>query len=335
MIIPVNLGELSYDIVLQNGALNSIGKLVNLDRKVLVVTDSGVPHEYAETVAAQCKDAVIATIPQGEASKCFDTLEDLLKKMLKADFTRKDCVVAVGGGVVGDLSGFTASCYMRGIDFYNVPTTLLSQVDSSIGGKTAIDFEGVKNIIGAFYQPKKVIIDPEVLKTLDERQLHAGLAEAIKMSATSDKELFEFIESSSSLEADLPTIIEKALLIKKAVVEQDPKETGLRKVLNFGHTIGHAVESFSEGELLHGECVALGMLPLCSQEASERIKKVLEKYSLPTAIKQTPSELLPFIIHDKKRQKDGISVVYVDTIGEFRFQCMEPQEILDCLESLT
>ncbi len=256
MIVPVKTDTWDYDIVLEPGALGRAGELLNLRRRVLIVTDSGVPERYAECVAAQCEKAVTVTVPQGEKSKCFDELQHILKAMLDNSFTRGDCVVAVGGGVVGDLSGFAASCYMRGVDFYNIPTTLLSQVDSSIGGKTAIDFEGVKNIVGAFYQPRKVIIDPEVLSTLSRRQLMAGLCEAIKMAATSDAELFSLIERSTELTADLPEIIYRALMIKKKVVELDPRETGLRKILNFGHTIGHAVESFNGGRLLHGECVA-------------------------------------------------------------------------------
>lgn len=332
MIVPVKTDTWNYDIVLEPGAIKNAGELLNLNRRVLVVTDSGVPAQYAETVAAQCSEAVIVTIPQGEHSKCFDEFRHLLSEMLDKSFTRGDCVVAVGGGVVGDLSGFAASCYMRGVDFYNIPTTLLSQVDSSIGGKTAIDFGGVKNIVGAFYQPKKVIIDPEVLETLSRRQLMAGLAEAIKMAATNDAELFELIENSADLTADLPQIIYRALMIKKNVVEQDPRETGLRKVLNFGHTIGHAVESFSAGKLLHGECVALGMIPMSGDNAAARIKSVLEKYGLPSKIGQSAEELMPFLKHDKKMASDGIAAVIVDEIGSFRLCRMSADEILSRLE---
>jgi 3-dehydroquinate synthase len=159
----MNLGEDSYDIVVERGVLADASKYLNLNRRVLVVTDSGVPAEYAKIVADQCKQSVICTVEEGEGSKSIDGFEKLLQTMLDNGFSRKDCVVAVGGGVVGDLSGFAASAYMRGIDFYNIPTTLLSQIDSSIGGKTAINFGGVKNIVGAFYQPKKVLIDPELL----------------------------------------------------------------------------------------------------------------------------------------------------------------------------
>lgn len=333
MIIPVNADNGCYDIVLERGSLKKAGQLLELDRRVLVVTDEGVPPEYAECVASQCREPVVVTVPRGEGSKSFEQLERLLSAMLEASFTRGDCVVAVGGGVVGDLSGFAASCYMRGIDFYNIPTTLLSQVDSSVGGKTAVNFGGVKNIVGAFYQPKKVIIDPETLKTLERRQLMAGLAEAIKMAATSSEELFEIIENSEDLDADLPEIIRRSLCIKSDVVEKDPKENGLRRILNFGHTVGHAVEGFNKGRLLHGECVALGMPPMCSGEALERLTKVLKKYGLPTEIEQSADELMPYLKHDKKMTANSVKVVLVDKIGKFRICDMKPEEILGSLEN--
>ena len=333
MIIPVNADNGCYDIVLERGSLKKAGQLLELDRRVLVVTDEGVPPEYAGCVASQCREAIVVTVPRGEGSKSFEQLERLLSAMLEASFTRGDCVVAVGGGVVGDLSGFAASCYMRGIDFYNIPTTLLAQVDSSVGGKTAVNFGGVKNIVGAFYQPKKVIIDPETLKTLERRQLMAGLAEAIKMAATSSAELFEIIEKSEDLDADLPEIIRRSLCIKRDVVEQDPKENGLRRILNFGHTVGHAVEGFNKGKLLHGECVALGMPPMCSGEALERVTKVLKKYGLPTEIEQSADELMPYLKHDKKMTADLVKVVLVDKIGQFRICDMRPEDILGSLEN--
>ncbi|MBE6609231.1 MAG: 3-dehydroquinate synthase, partial [Ruminococcaceae bacterium] len=245
MTIHMNLGEDSYDIIVQRGVLGEADKHLDLNRRVLVVTDSGVPAQYARTVAEQCKEAMILTVEQGEASKSLDMFGKLLSAMLDGEFSRKDCVVAVGGGVVGDLSGFAASAYMRGIDFYNIPTTLLSQIDSSIGGKTAINFGGVKNIVGAFYQPKKVLIDPELLKTLPKRQISSGLAEAVKMALTSDKELFDIFENKD-IGSSIDEIIVRSLNIKKNVVEQDEKESGLRKILNFGHTVAHGIES-SEG----------------------------------------------------------------------------------------
>lgn len=330
MIIPVNFGSSGYDIVIGRDILKNTADLIDLQRRVLIVTDSGVPEKYAKTVADLSKNPLILTIPEGEKSKGITELENILSAMLKAGFSRSDCVIAVGGGVVGDISGFAASCYMRGIDFYNIPTTLLSQVDSSIGGKTAIDFEGVKNAVGAFYQPKKVIIDTSVLDTLDKRQINAGLAEVIKMAATSNEKLFSFLENSKNLKDDLPNIIESAIKIKRYVVEQDPKENGLRRVLNFGHTIGHAIEASENGRLLHGECVALGMLPFCSDEVKPRLCRLLQKYSLPTKIKKS-NELIYFIQHDKKQTKDGIVTVFVDKIGSFRFSKMSDEEILNLI----
>ena len=197
MILRMELGADSYDIVVERGAISKVGEYFNLNRKVLILTDSGVPAEYAETVAAECTEPTVVTVPEGEGSKSLEVFGNVCKAMLEKSFTRGDCVVAVGGGVVGDLAGFVASAYMRGVDFYNIPTTLLSQVDSSIGGKTAVNLGEIKNIIGAFYQPKKVIIDPELLKTLPRRQILSGLSESIKMSLTCDKELFELIESNS------------------------------------------------------------------------------------------------------------------------------------------
>lgn len=317
MVIPVKTSQWDYEIIIEKNSIKKAGEYLNLNRKVLVVTDEGVPSDYAKIIASFCRDAVIKTVPQGEASKSFKTLEELELLMLNNKFSRSDCVVAVGGGVVGDLSGFAASCYMRGIDFYNIPTTVLSQVDSSIGGKTAINLGAVKNIVGAFYPPKKVIIDVELLKTLPQRQISNGLAEAVKMALTSDKELFEIFENENVYDM-LELIIEKSLQIKRKVVEADEKEAGLRKILNFGHTIGHGIESFKGlSNLYHGECVALGMLPMCSDEVRQRLIPVLEKLNLPTKIKIDAQEVSEAMTHDKKAKGDSVSVVTVEKIGEF------------------
>ena len=252
MTVHIPLAQNSYDIVIERGVLARAGEELNLNRKVLIVTDTGVPQVYAQQVAACCQQPFIVCVEQGEGSKSIAVWESLLHKMLAEGFTRFDAVVAVGGGVVGDLAGFCAASYMRGVDFYNIPTTLLSQVDSSVGGKTAVNFEGIKNIIGAFYQPKKVLIDPAVLETLEHRHFGAGLAEAIKMAVCFDEELFSFIETQDA-QQNIDQIIEKSIRIKAMVVEKDEKEAGLRKALNFGHTIGHAIEANSD--LYHGECV--------------------------------------------------------------------------------
>ena len=201
-------------------------------------------------------------------------------------------------------------------------------MDSSVGGKTAIDMNGVKNIVGAFHQPRAVLIDTDTLRSLSRRQMAAGLAESVKMAMTCDAALLELIESSSDLTADLPEIIARSLSIKARVVEQDPTEQGLRRVLNFGHTIGHAVESCAGGKLLHGECVAMGMLPMCGPALRPRLTNILRKCGLPTGCGFTPRQLLPYLLHDKKAFSDGISVVMVDEPGSFRMEKQAPEEIL-------
>ena len=336
MTITMNLGQDSYDIVVERGVLAKANQHLNLNRRALIVTDTGVPVSYSKTIAEQCKESMIYTVAEGESSKSLVVFGQLLQTMLDHGFSRKDCVIAVGGGVVGDLSGFVASAYMRGIDFYNIPTTLLSQIDSSIGGKTAINFGGVKNIVGAFYQPKKVLIDPDLLKTLPSRQIANGLAEAIKMSLTSDKELFELFENKA-IEANLDEIIIRSLQIKKAVVEQDEKEAGLRKILNFGHTIGHGIES-SEGmsELYHGECVALGMLPMCGEEIRPRVSAVLKKCNLYRELEYDWDKITDAAFHDKKADGDKVTVTLVNEAGKFELKTMGCLEVIElaktCLE---
>lgn len=316
MIIPVKTQNGGYNIYLERGAIKKAAEYFNLDRNVLIVTDSGVPREYAETVAQQCKESIITVFVEGEASKNFDTYKSILDTLVGGGFTRTDCIVAVGGGVTGDMAGFAAATFMRGIDFYNIPTTVLSQVDSSVGGKTAIDFGGYKNIVGAFHQPKGVIIDSDTLKTLPYRQISNGLAEAVKMALTHDNKLFEMFESDSF---DIDTVIERSVKIKQSVVEADEKESGLRKVLNFGHTVGHAIES-NTPTLFHGECVALGMLPMCSCEVRARLIPVLEKLKLPTSIDIDPKKIIDTMSHDKKMAGDKISVVRVEKIGSFEIE---------------
>ena len=329
MIIHMNLGENSYDILVERGILEKAGEYLNLNRRVLVVTDSGVPIQYAQTLAKQCKEGIICVVEQGEASKSMEGFGKLLGAMLENGFSRKDCVVALGGGVVGDLSGFAASAYMRGIDFYNVPTTLLSQIDSSIGGKTAINFGGVKNIVGAFYQPKRVLIDLELLSTLSKRQISNGLAEAIKMALTSDGELFDIFENKD-IEENLDEIIIRSLNIKKNVVEQDEKESGLRKILNFGHTVGHGIES-SEGmsELYHGECVALGMIPMCSENIRIRVVEALKKCNLYRKLNYDWDKITEAAFHDKKADGTYVTVITVNEVGSFEMTKMNCLDVIE------
>ena len=321
--VHLNLGNRGYDINIGRGLLSRAGELFNLNRRVLIVTDSGVPSEYAETVRAVCKDARIITLPEGEGTKSIDSFATLLNAMLSFGMTRTDCVVAVGGGVVGDLSGFAAASFMRGIDFYNIPTTLLSQVDSSIGGKTAIHLSGVKNIVGAFHQPKGVICDLDTLKTLPDRQISNGLAEAIKMSLTSDGELFALFENEKISEELLEKIVIGSVNIKRSVVKADEHEGGVRRILNFGHTLGHGIEAAEGGNLYHGECVALGMMAVCSEEVKKRLIPVLQKAGLPTGYDGDINKALSFIEHDKKCDGSLISVIFVDRVGSYRIEKMD------------
>lgn len=326
MILTVNLGERSYPVRIGRGLLSQAGGLLNLDRKVLVVTDSGVPSQYAQAVAAQAKTAVTVTVAQGETNKNLTVWSTLLDRLVEEGFTRSDCVVAVGGGVVGDMAGFAAATYLRGIDFYNVPTTLLAQLDSSVGGKVAVDHKGYKNLVGAFYQPKGVLIDPDVLDTLDARQLHAGAAEAVKVALTSDRELFELFESGQALDR-IETVICRALSVKASVVERDETEGGLRRVLNFGHTVGHAIESTCGFSLLHGECVALGMLPMVCEAVRRRLLPVLESLSLPTHFSGDVQEILRAVTHDKKREGDEICAVLCPEVGAYEFCRLSSEEL--------
>ena len=331
--ITMNLGERSYGITVGHGLLSEADKYFKLDRKVLIVTDSGVPKEYAETVASLAREATVVTVPEGEGSKSYETLALLHKRMLELGMTRTDCAVAVGGGVVGDLTGFAAATYMRGIDFYNVPTTLLSQVDSSIGGKCAINFGGVKNIIGAFHQPKAVIVDIDTLSTLPKRQVSNGLAESVKMAVTSDSELFSIFENEGVSDENIETIIVRSLMIKKQVVETDERESGLRKILNFGHTFGHAVEADENLHgLYHGECVAIGMCPVLDESIRERVKRVLKALDLPTDYDGDVARACDFISHDKKCDGDSISVVYSREIGSFEIKKVTVSDFCNCVK---
>lgn len=322
--LRVTLPEHSYTVTVGRGLLRQAHTFMDLSRRVFILTDSGVPSQYAETIRACAACATVYTVPQGEGSKSLRVLGEVLESMLAFEMTRRDCVVAVGGGVVGDLGGFAAATYMRGIDFYNVPTTLLSQVDSSIGGKTAVNLGVVKNIVGAFHQPKAVLVDPDTLRTLPARQMASGYAEAIKMALAFDKELFSLFECADFDDDTLTQAIARSIDIKRRVVEQDEKETGLRRALNLGHTLGHGIEAAEGlGGLYHGECVALGMLPMCSPDVKHRLLPVLARFGLQTDYKYDIDYALSFLKHDKKSQGDGVvSVVLVDEVGSFRMERM-------------
>lgn len=337
MKLTMRLGKRSYDIILKRGALQHIGLLANLNRKVFIVTDSGVPPQYAQTVCAQCKEGHIHTIPQGEASKSLAMYQTLLCSMLQAGFGRGDLVIAVGGGVVGDLAGFVAATYMRGIDFINCPTTTLSQIDSSIGGKVAVDLGATKNIVGAFWQPKLVVVDPDTLETLPRRHFINGLAESVKMSLTSDAALFELFEQAD-VDKEIETIIYRSLLIKKHVVEQDETEQGLRAILNFGHTLGHGIEAVKgitgrrKQGLYHGECVALGMLPMIEdKKLAKRVRAVYRKLGLPARAGYNKEKVWAHMLHDKKVRGGNITVVKVPGLGCWRLDTLPSDQLKEML----
>lgn len=325
MKLTMNLGTRSYDIILKDGCLANLHQFTDLThRRVFVLTDSGVPAKYARTVLDQCANGTIYTIPQGEGSKCLKVYGQVLQAMLEFGMDRRDLLVAVGGGVVGDLGGFCAASYMRGIDFVNCPTTTLSQIDSSIGGKTAIDLGSAKNIVGAFWQPKVVLIDPETLVTLPRRQYINGLAEAVKAGLIADPELFDLFENGD-VDKDIENIIYRSLLVKKKIVEQDERESGARKALNFGHTIGHGIEAVKgvrgrrTNGLYHGECVALGMLPMIEdRQLQKRTRAVLRKLGLPVRTGVDKHKVLEYMHHDKKSGGSSITVIRVPGLGCWR-----------------
>ena len=325
MKLTMQLKSRSYDIILKAGCLANLHQFTNVQhRKVFVLTDSGVPAAYAQTVAAQCPEATVYTIPQGEGSKCLKVYGQVLQAMLAFGMDRRDLLVAVGGGVVGDLGGFCAASYMRGIDFINCPTTTLSMIDSSIGGKTAVDLGDTKNIVGAFWQPKLVIVDPATLSTLPRRHFINGLAEAVKASLLADPELFAIFENGD-VDAQIGEIICRSLRFKKNVVEQDETERGMRKALNFGHTIGHGIEAVKgiKGRrtvgLFHGECVALGMLPMIESKAlQKRVRAVYRRLGLPLRTTYNKEKVLAEMLHDKKAQGGQITIIKVPGLGCWR-----------------
>ncbi len=331
LIVDVPSGK--YPIVIEKNCLADLNRYIDLNRPTMLVYDSGIPKKWINLVKSQFSNVHTFCFPQGEGSKTLATLEQLFKAMSKADLNRKSQVVALGGGVTGDMAGFAAACYMRGIDFYNLPTTVLSQVDSSVGGKTAVDLGAIKNIIGAFWQPKAVFIDPNVLETLDSRQIAAGLAEALKMAVCFDRNLFEEFEKKDLKELDMETILSKSVDAKRRVVEADEKENGLRKVLNFGHTIGHAIEgSFDQYEYLHGECVGAGMLYFLTPDLKSRLIAIEKRLGLPQIRHFDTEKAKELLRHDKKATTQGVSCVVVDDIEDFHFENRSLDELFDLLD---
>ena len=320
MIIPIkieNSENIEYNIVID--ALNKL----EFDSKVAIITNPTVAGFHLESVLKSVKALQIEVIevPDGEEYKNIDTVLSILDRLFQAKFDRKSTLIALGGGVIGDMTGFAASMYQRGINFIQMPTTLLSQVDASVGGKTGVNNRYGKNLIGAFYQPKAVYIDPAFLDTLPPREFAAGVAEAIKMAIMFDKDFYEFIKSNNLGKKEVVIeMIARSVKLKANVVNQDEKESGIRAVLNYGHTFGHVVENLTNyTEYLHGEAVAIGMvmanelalaLGLLSQKEAQDIKETLIKNNLPTDFRiENPEEFYEHFFLDKKSSKGKISFI--------------------------
>ena len=320
----------TYDIRIGHGLLAALGEAVRNSgkvEKVFLVSDTQVYPLYGGAAEASLKAAGYSVssfvFPAGEESKNGETFLKLLNALAQAGLSRSDLLVALGGGVVGDLAGFAAACYLRGIRFVQIPTTLLAAVDSSVGGKTAIDLPAGKNLAGAFYQPSLVLCDLDALDTLPEDIFRDGCAEVIKYGVLYDPELFSQLESSG-LNFDREAVIARCVALKRDVVMEDEKDTGSRMKLNLGHTFGHAVEAHSRFTLSHGKSVAIGLaiiarasasMGICSEADAARIISVLKAFGLPVQTQYTAEALLPYLLSDKKRSGGTVNLILPEAIG--------------------
>lgn len=320
----------TYEVLIGSGLLQKAGEAVKKvisPCKAAIVTDSTVVHLYEETVRKSLTEAGFSVctfvFPAGEASKNIHTLSHLLEFLAKEEMTRTDLIVALGGGVTGDLAGFGAAVYLRGIPFVQIPTTFLAAIDSSVGGKTAVDLEAGKNLAGAFYQPKLVLCDTDVLQTLPEVVFADGIAEALKYGVLGDDALFEKI-ARGDFRQDLEEIIETCVSMKRDVVEEDEFDTGKRQLLNLGHTFGHAIEQKSHFQMTHGHAVAIGMhliakaaeaKGIAEKGTAAAIAKALEQNQLPKETEFSPAEVAEGTLRDKKRRGGTISFVFPKKIG--------------------
>ncbi|NMM63829.1 3-dehydroquinate synthase [Clostridium sp. P21] len=336
-IIEVNLKANSYKIYIEKNILEKISiylKENHANKKIVIITDENLEKLYIETLNRYIQkenfNTRIISIKPGEKSKSIDTLKKLYEDFSDFKLTRGDLILTFGGGVVGDLGGFAASTYLRGVPYIQIPTSLLAQVDSSIGGKVAVDLPWGKNLVGSFYQPKAVFIDPELLKTLDKRFLHDGLAEVIKYGCIKDENILNTLMSykdDEELLDNIEKIIYTCCNIKREVVEHDEKDLGERMILNFGHTLGHAVEEyFNYSKYTHGEAVAIGMVEITKRSEELNItkigthnfiEKVLKKYELPyKRVEMDKEKVLHTIKLDKKSSGENINLILLNKIGE-------------------
>lgn len=287
--------------------------------RVLILTDDGVPGAYVAQVQQACRRATVLCLPQGEGSKSMASLQEVLSAMAEAQLDREDALVSLGGGMVGDLGGLAAALYMRGIAHYLIPTTLLAQVDASVGGKCAVNMQGAKNLAGLFSFPRAVLIDPLLLQSLPPRQMASGMAEIIKMAVTLDAGLFARLEQQPPF-SNLEETVLHAIRLKAAVVSRDAHEAGERRVLNYGHTWGHALESAAQGALLHGEAVALGMLPFAAPAVRGRLLALYRRVGLPCTAHPDLARAREALLHDKKRQGETCLCVTVPEVGRYTIQ---------------
>lgn len=331
-------GRVNYDIVIRDDFHTLAEELEVFEiaaKKLCIITDSNVGALYADTLvkelASHCREIHVFTFPAGEEHKNLNTVQDAYRFLIAHRFDRKDMLLALGGGVVGDLTGYTAATYLRGIDFIQIPTTLLAQVDSSIGGKTGVDFDQYKNMVGAFHMPHLVYMNLSVLKDLDDRQYASGMAEILKHGLIKRASYYEwlitnFIEINERDMETIETMIYESCLIKKAVVEKDPTEKGERALLNFGHTIGHAVEKYKNFSMLHGECVALGCVAaayiswkreMLSEEEYYEIRDMFVPFALPISIEAIDAKaVLQLTKSDKKMEHGKIKFILLKKIGK-------------------
>ncbi len=346
-----------YDIVITRGfeaLAEEINPFVHADKKICIITDSQVGPLYADSVKAAVEIAAqkvcIFTLPAGEENKNLDNIKKVYEFLILEGFGRKDMLVALGGGVVGDMTGYIAATYLRGVDYVQIPTTLLSQNDSSIGGKTGVDFDRYKNMVGAFKMPRLVYMNLEVLKTLDDRQFFSGFAEVMKHGLIKDQKFYIWlIENMYEIcERDLDVLEEMILrscTIKKLVVEKDPTEQGERALLNFGHTIGHAIEKAKNFSLTHGECISLGMVAAAyiswkrnkiGMETYYEIRDMFVPFYLPISIEQLDAkEVLRLTKSDKKAESGTIKFILLNRVGQAVIDTtVTDEEILEAINEI-
>jgi len=319
--IDIDSRQNSYQILIENNLLNHLKDHLDLQRFYVIIADDKIPSIYIDFVKAATINNLLITFPSGEQSKSFYEYQRIISLLQENNIKRDACIIALGGGVTGDLAGFIASTYLRGIDYIQIPTSLLAQIDSSVGGKVAINTDLAKNSIGSFYPPIKVFIDPQTLQTLSTRHFNNGMGEMIKYGMIHSKVFFDEI-SQEDVSKNLEKFIYNSLLIKKYYVENDEYDNSIRQFLNFGHTYGHAYEAYYKfSKYLHGEAVALGMLKACKKENTRQLlTKVLEKYSLPITEPVPDEKVLPYIKKDKKNTSEYLNMIVVDEIGHAYIQ---------------